>query len=307
MRPKGRVYKFADPRASDRAQRAPVADGAKRATGPSPTAQRLAARIVPLPLSPEQRAQILARTGEAANAFVDDMVEIRRVLVAEGASIAEVRRLSAILRRLLVDRDLGIIATPRIGRVTLLAPDNNPIYAHEKSNPPRLFVSGRVRVLGWSGVMTVRMFRGAGHPDNIPVGRLNPPNFDIARSVPLRLEGFLAQRVICFYGDWISRRAVIKYVANVASGIHSDTPRDREDTILAHLRRSSYIRLGDEGIHVELPDVVNDRSQQEMPFKPLAPDSIDPVLIELLAAAHFLSVSPDVVELERLVKEELGI
>ncbi len=231
---------------------------------------------------------MLAESQEAANAFVDDMVEIRRVLATEGASIGDVRRISAILRRLLVERDLAIIASPRMGRILLLAPDNKPFYAHEKTNPPRLFVSGRVRVLGWSGIIVVRMYRGAGHIDNIPPERIYAPNFDITRTVALKLEGFLNQRVVCFHGEWIGRRAVIKYVANVASGVHS-------------------ITLGTEGIHIHLPDVVTDRSRQEIPFKPLAPDSIDPVLIELLSAAHFVATSPSIAELERLVKTEIGI
>jgi hypothetical protein len=259
-------------------------------------------------LSPEQRAQMLVRSREAASAFVDDMTEIRRVLAADRPSIGEIRRLSVTLRRLLVDHDLEIVAAPRMGRITILAPDNNPVYTHEKKNPPRLFVSGRVSILGgWNGMILLRIFRGAGHIDNVPPERISPPNLDISRRIPLKLDGFLTQRVICFYGEWISRKAVIKYVANFASGAHSTEAKEREEKILAHLRRSSHLSLRDGGIHVQLPDVVSDRSQEEIPFKPLASDSIDPVLIELLAAAHFLAESPDVRELERMVKAELGI
>lgn len=259
-----------------------------------------------MPLSPEQRAQMLVRSREAASAFVDDMGEIRRVLAVDGAPIGEIRRLSVVLRRLLVDRDLAIVASPRIGKITLLAPDNKPIYSHEKNNPPRLFVSGRAPVLGWHRMLLVRSFRGAGHIDNIPKERISPPNLDIERRIQLSLDGFLAQHVICFFGEWISRRAVIKYVANFASGAHSSSAREREETILAHLRRSSHISLGESGIHIHLPDVVNDQSREEVPFKRLAANSIDPVLIELLAAAHLLSLSPDVLNLECLVKRELG-
>jgi len=250
---------------------------------------------------------MLVRSREAANAFVDDLSEIRRVLAMEGASIADIRRLSVVLRRLLVDRDLAVVAAPRIGRITLLTPDNKPIYAHEKKNPPRLFVSARAPVFGWSGIILVRGFSGARHPDNIPQERIYPPDFDMTRRIQLQLDGFLNQHVICFFGEWISRRGVIKYVANFASAAHSGSPREREDTILAHLRRSSHISLGEAGINLHLPDVVNDRSRVEEPFKPLAADSIDPVLLELLAAARFLSLSPDVQKLELLVKSELGI
>jgi hypothetical protein len=194
-----------------------------------------------------------------------------------------------------------------MGRISLLTPDNNPIYAHDKKNPARLFVSGRVRVLGWNGMLWVRSFPGVGHPDNIPPEQLYPSNFDIGRCVALKLDGFLKQQVICFFGQWISRKAVIKYVANFAAGAHSSDARERDEVILAHLRRSSHISLGETGIHIHLPDVVTDHSRRETPFKPLTPASIDPVLIELLAAAHFTAISPDVGELERLVKIELGI
>src|SRR2546423_11208402 len=88
------------------------------------------------------------------------------------------------------------------------------IYAHEKKNPPRLFVSARAPVFGWSGIILVRGFSGARHPDNIPQERIYPPDFDMTRRIQLQLDGFLNQHVICFFGEWISRRGVIKYVAN---------------------------------------------------------------------------------------------
>ena len=34
------------------------------------------------------------------------------------------------------------------------------------------------------------------------------------------------------------------------------------------------------------------------------PDSIDPILVELLCAAHYLTISPGVVELEEAIKSQ---
>ena len=141
---------------------------------------------------------MLALSREAASAFVEDMVEIRRVLANEGASVAEVRRLSAILRRLLVERDLATITSPRIGRVEILAPDTRPIYKHEKTTPLVFCIIGGSKIFGWSGTIRVMSFQGASHPNQVPDDKLHPKDFDPKARVALRVDNFLAQRVICF-------------------------------------------------------------------------------------------------------------
>jgi hypothetical protein len=58
-------------------------------------------------IPPEKKAQLLQATREAAAAFVEDMACIRETLArADKITPGEIRRLSAILRRLLVDADL---------------------------------------------------------------------------------------------------------------------------------------------------------------------------------------------------------
>jgi hypothetical protein len=265
--------------------------------------------ISAVPLTPDQRTKMLVLSREAANAFVEDMVEIRRVLANEGASTAEVRRLSNILRRLLVGRDLATIAAPRMGRVEILAPDTRPIYKYEKITPLRFCIIGGAKIFGWSGLIRVMAFDGVSHPDQIPPDQLHPKDFNPEARVALRVDNFLAQRVICFRGEWVSRRSIIKYVANVASGVHSTAPKSREDTILALIRALSHIRRDVAGgsVHIQIPDPQLGQVPQETDFKTIAPDSIDPVLIELLATARFFVESPDIVSLETGVKIELGI
>ena len=53
-------------------------------------------------------------TRETAAAFIEDMRHLRDVVNKPDAT--ELRRLTNILRRLLIDGDLGKIAAPRIGR-----------------------------------------------------------------------------------------------------------------------------------------------------------------------------------------------
>ncbi|MGH6802801.1 MAG: hypothetical protein ACREC3_05470, partial [Methyloceanibacter sp.] len=132
-----------------------------------------------------------------------------------------------------------------------------------------------------------------------------PPDLEVDRTIELRLDNFLAQRVLCLRGEWISRKDVIKYVAHVASGVHSGEPDSAQDKLLAQIRRSARVTIKDDkSLHLALFD--DGLDSRETAFRALAPDSIDPVLIELLASAKFLSISPDVIHLEQMVREELS-
>jgi len=85
-----------------------------------------------MPLSQEQKTQLRLSTAEAARALVEDLNYIRDVSKRVKSSRGELRRLSAVIRRILVDDDLGKIAAPRLGKLTIDAPDNKAFYDIEK-------------------------------------------------------------------------------------------------------------------------------------------------------------------------------
>ncbi|ODR99652.1 hypothetical protein AUC69_08505 [Methyloceanibacter superfactus] len=251
-------------------------------------------------LSPEQREERLASSREAALAFLEDMQHLREIVGKKDPSNAEIRRLSVILRRLLVERDLAIVSAPRLGRVMLVAPDNDPAYKADRKSPFLFFASGRATVLGgWAGALFA--------VDVVPIfgrGTVELPKLDIDKTIELRLDNFLTQRVLCYRGTWVSRKEVIEYVANVASGVHSGSLKKTEHVTLAHIRSSSRLYLKpDKTLHLEL--FAHGIDVDETTFRH-APDSIDPVLMELLAAAKFLTASPFVAELEEAVGKELA-
>ena len=66
--------------------------------------------VIQMGLTEEQKAKMLAGTREAASAFLEDMAYIRQIVAKEVVPRDELRRLSGLLRRFLVDRDLAIIA-----------------------------------------------------------------------------------------------------------------------------------------------------------------------------------------------------
>ena len=234
--------------------------------------------------------------------LLDDLQHIRNVVANDDTDSGDIRRLSGTIRRLLVDREITKIATPRIGRLVLLAPDNNPYYKATKKIPALFFLSGRVNIFGWNGVICaaedMTRFKLPGKKVRRTVA---PKGFDPERTIELRLENFLKQDVLCYQGEWVSRGAVIKYVANVASGVHTTAAKTEEEILLAKIRSGNYLSIEKGGVHVELMKHGLDSDETE--FKH-TPDSVDPVLIELLAAGHFLSISPDIKKLETIIAKE---
>jgi hypothetical protein len=193
---------------------------------------------------------------------------------------------------MLVEDDLGRIAAPRTGRIEILAPDNEPQYLACQIAPYTLFVSGGVKI----GNMSLRSFTFHSGQHFAGGIRVDPD----ARRV-LRLDGYLKQDVLFFEQRWINRKAVIKYAANVASGVHSGKTESPEDVLLQRMRNQfSVSRQGGVSIQVPQPSAPND----DFVYRP---DFIDVVQYELLATVYFLVHSPTVERLEAAIRAELGL
>jgi hypothetical protein len=161
-----------------------------------------------MPMSSEKKAKLLLATSEAAGAFVEDMGHIRDTLAkADRTTPAEIRRLSAVLRRLLIHDDLRSISSPRIGALSFLIPDNN--HAARKQSV-RIFLSGGLSVFNNEVRAIVTSMTGNFRLD---------PAFDKTKTATVKLEGFLNQMVLAHNNKWATRGQVIKYIANKSSGV----------------------------------------------------------------------------------------
>jgi hypothetical protein len=254
-------------------------------------------------ISPENKARLLLVTHEAAAALVEDMTYIRETLArADRITPGELRRLSATLRRLLIDNDLRSIAPPRIGSLSLLVPDNDAIYTAARKQPVRMFESGGIHIFN-------NEFRAllAGYNGGIDLGT----GFDKSKTILVSQDGFLNQKVLAHNNNWITRRQVIKYVANTSAGAHSKStsvrskkPEDYE-IILSVLRKAlRFTKNGDKGLKIDV-DWAAYGGNASATFV-WTPTSINSVLVELLCAAHFLAQSPDIHSLELEIHKEFG-
>jgi hypothetical protein len=159
------------------------------------------------PLTPERRAQLRRATREAAAAFMEDIPYLRENLLRPFPQRAAIRRCSAILRRLLVERDLPKIADPRIDSLRLQQFNNEVLHQTANRRNARFFASCGV---DFGGVE----FRGISFMPNALTdlqvrrdyeeGRVAPPPNTL---VSVRFDNFMAENLLAFNGRWISLTA----------------------------------------------------------------------------------------------------
>jgi hypothetical protein len=242
----------------------------------------------------------LVATREAARAFVEDVGHMRDVVLGDKIDLGEIRRLSGVLRRLLVDGngDVRSIAPPRTGRIQIVAPDNNAVYKFERKNPFDFFGSGsgsNAKIFG----VSVRAARLINNEYNKPI-----PDFNEDDIITLNQDGFLGQRVLFSRGRWITRRDIIKYIANIAGGVHSRAPDNEIDNIISMARGCATYKIVGRNLHISVDQEIMLGLRDLVDFDRT---SIDPVLYELLCVARYFIMSPDVERLEAFVKNELGL
>lgn len=141
-------------------------------------------------------------------------------------------------------------------------------------------------------------------PANIPIGKIawatyKPPAIigEKEQTISLHLDRFLSQPVLYFYSAWVTRREVIKYIAHVAGGVHTGDHKERNDVTLRRIRSSGYIKIVN-----GRPKWIGDIAVREP--KNIERDGFDFALIQIMAAARYVTISPDVIELENIIRQE---
>ncbi|MES2291821.1 MAG: hypothetical protein V4527_00815 [Pseudomonadota bacterium] len=245
---------------------------------------------IPPEIAETQRTQ----TFEAAVAFVEDLGHMRKLMASEFPERGDIRRLSAVLRRLLIDNngDLRKIAPCRIGPIELQAEDTKP-YVKTGAN---YYMNCRGLIIAsWPD----------GDPRTWPAWTQSDGKAKPFPKILLSMDGFVGQYVLCFKGLWIRRGSLIKHIANKASGVHSQMMLTREDAVIEEARNSLVRKLVD-GKHT----ISLNRSTFGTGFPPdppkYDPESLDPVHLALVGTAELMLASDSLLELERAIRAEIG-
>ena len=232
------------------------------------------------------------KTREKADALLDDLSFFRALMQSGSVTAGDIRRMSAQLRRILVDEILEQVASCRIGKIKVMAPDITPLVQSNKKYPiPYLGVGGAAIF----GVYVAMMMLDRGSKPRELSG------FNVGNKVTLAPADFMKQGVMVLEGQWISRRQVIRYIANVADGVHGGEHKDELDWLIRRARHASTMSLRD-GIPTFMANL-EPFSLVELPAL-ISRDKIDGVLLELWSAVSYLLESPDVQQLEAYIEQE---
>jgi hypothetical protein len=260
-------------------------------------------------LSEQDKKAMLEATRDAAAAFVEDCDRMRRTLAAAPPDRADLRALSNVLRRLLVNREIQEIAAARIGRFIIDSPDEKPMIDYALKQMLKFFASAGAAIrFGDGNCVTYRAIYAA---EGTLKGQ--PSGYDPGRRVPLRVDNFISQRVFYIHGRWIARTQIIQFVANIGSGVHSGSPQTDLDKSIASIRSSVRFSVGDAmpvGAKSDSPPIIefNEDALNPGPFRfEYTKGNIDPLLVEMLSTAKYFCESQHTIQLEAQIKKELGI
>jgi hypothetical protein len=247
-------------------------------------------------MSPEHRAKMLHSTRTAAIALIEDLAHLREMIARDDPSPAEIRRAANVLRRLLIDGagDIRLVAAPRTGKVLIKTLDNKPYYRAAERGQLAFFLSGYCDAFNLS-MRGYYLAKG----DTDPVEEADPET-----TVSLPIDSFLNQRVVHFNGAWASRKNVIQYAAHIASGVHSGTPKEPDELLLAAADAVVRFVRDTDG----LASIQGNFAFAGQPWRPLpyAPGALTATHFELLATAKLLCASPDIIRLEADITVEIS-
>jgi hypothetical protein len=244
------------------------------------------------PLTESDKVAMIASTRDTAHALVDDLQHIRDIIDRAEPSSGDIRRLSNQLRRIIIESDLREVAAPRVGRIEITGPDLRPLYRHVELRPIVFVSGGEVAVFGLL-MDGMRLEKGSFATEI--------QGWQPGSEVSLRLDTFRDQRVLYAQGRWVTRGDVIKYVANVAHGVHSSDPKDWQHELIRFVRYAITAGKGD------VPEISLNENAIIGPDELFPPDRtrIDVTLLQLIAAARYLTRSPQVQALEAIIGEEV--
>jgi hypothetical protein len=261
------------------------------------------------PAPAEKLAELISQTRESAIAVLEDYNRLAGIVVSSETKAVDLRHASAILRRWLVEDALQRVANPRVGRINIPSIDNRPVYVACRTGRIVSFVSGGASV---HGIYIAAGMVNAGNRAIDLVG------FHPDQRIDLSLESFVRQRVIFTGGTWITRRQVIKFVANIDRGVHDGKVRESDEELLAAYRQQVSVELLDVKKLTTLPEdlpkgidaipsvnwTMGDPAAR-ISLASYNPSRVNGVLLELLASMMFLVAAPDIKSLCTAIEKEL--
>lgn len=241
----------------------------------------------------------IQETRSSAIAIYEDFVVLQDICNKVETRPVDLRLASNIVRRWLVENQLARVASPRVGRLQLMAIDNNPVYRAEREGGIVAFVSGGAIVHG------AYIAAGAMNEGSRPVRFVD---YHPDKLISLTLDTFLKQRVIYSSREWTTRLQVIKFVAHADHGVHGYGARKDWEKRLSEFRQEVSVTLveGPDGNPMPSVEWSVGSPMSDISVGDYDPSRVNGVLLELISTITFMVNSPDVVGLIAVIKAEIS-
>lgn len=220
--------------------------------------------------------------------IVDDLETLHELCTSGRQVASELRHVSVIVRRLILDNELQKAASLVDHRPHLmLSPELQP--RHEYQNNQILIAHTAMGMIGG----------GYHHGFSSDAGCMY---WDVREDVGLmacKIDAFRKQKVIFYHGTYITRADILRYAANKMGGAHHGTRKVKnEDIISKAIGAFVFKPIEDEkfSIGVELTRLLNVH-EETFPNK----DAVNLVHLEVLSSARLISHCPNI----RTLKTEL--
>ena|GEM_PF-2378488 len=256
-------------------------------------------------LSKEQkRERMRYETRRAAAPLLDDLRFLRETIGSPGVTPGDLRRISNLLRRLLIEGDLLNVAGPRLGKIKLQALNTELDQELLKQKDVEYYFSG---IISWTGIEINTASKTKNNqvpfPEDIARAfrKVSPGN---PKYVPMRVDLFLTQRVAAINNQWLNRKQVLKHIANTASGVHSSDLKNPTEKLCHKLRccASWGLKPGTAGLQLDFSAF-----EECLPELHYQEDYVDVLLGEMFTTSNVIVNSPDIQKLEEAISFELGV
>jgi hypothetical protein len=237
-------------------------------------------------LTDAEKAAMCAATYEAALVLMDDLEFLRETFRKTDPTTGDVRRISVILRRLLLDNHLQIVAGPRVGRIRIPIPDD----AERLQTADGDFVT-----MGVAPMFDAHVFR------EYRVFFDKTGNFiQIASDEPIdgklvTIDGLMADRVMRLSGEYATRGDILKFICYHAYGAHFVGKPIPSLNLLKAARYPMVWSRDDDGmLRLSIGNVNRDPPRHRM----------DLVHAHAFSTGYLLTNAPDVLALETVIHAE---
>lgn len=218
---------------------------------------------------------------------LEDLEHLCSVVSKPDPENVDLRVITPILRRLLVEKELEKITNIRRLPLSIQVPDTRAVVRACKGAKIAVYQSASVSIFGVY-IATLMLSQGRQSP------RL--PGYHPDLKTSMSLVDFRHQQVFFAGGQFITREAVIKYVANKAGGVHFDDNRKGDNHRLDMVRKMIEISLptNQPGPSISVSPIPR---SSVIPRLEISTQHIDPVLLEILCTGRFLCESPELASL----------